>query len=83
MGSPWKKQRGKPGVTDQEFWGALYPLFENGTIAGLINIGKEQKRMCRMKYDCLKLQEKNRLLKRKIRDFHKQGEENGKSKDIG
>jgi hypothetical protein len=83
MGHPWKKQRGKPGMTDREFWGVAYPLFEDGTITNLINVGKEQKRMCRMKHDCLKLQEKNRLLKRKIRDFYKQGEENGNSKDLG
>jgi hypothetical protein len=82
MGHPWKKKRAKPGMTDQESWGVFYPLVENGTVARLMEIGKQRRRISDMKQNCLMLQEKNRLLKRKISDFYKQGEEHGKSKDL-
>jgi hypothetical protein len=82
MGHPWQKQRGKPGMSDQEFWGIAYLLSKDGTIEQLIKVGKEQERMRRMTHDRLKLQEKNRLLKRKISEFYKQGEKNGKSIDL-
>ena len=78
MGHPLKKQRAKPGMTNQEYWGGLYPLFKDGTIAGLVKMGKEQKRVYGMRQNFLKLQEKNRLLKRKISEFYEQGEGYGK-----
>jgi hypothetical protein len=83
-GNPDKKPPPpKPGMTDQEFWGVLYPLFENGTIDRLNQKAAARERIRRMKHEFLRLQEKNRLLKRKIRNFYKQGEGNGKSKDLG
>jgi hypothetical protein len=82
MGHPWKKRPGKQSMSDQEFWGVAYPLFNDGTIEHLVKAGKEQERIRRMKHDRLKLHEKNRLLKRKISEFYKQGEKNGKSTDL-
>ena len=79
MGHPWKKQRAKPGMTEREFWGDFYPLYKDGTIAKLAGIGKERKRICRMKESRQKLLENNRLLKRTISDFTIQGDRNGKS----
>jgi hypothetical protein len=79
MGHPWKKARGKPGLTSPEYWGSAYPLFEDGTIARLVKIGREQKRISGMNRTCQDLQKKNRLLKRKISEFYRQGEEYGKS----
>jgi hypothetical protein len=83
MGHPWKKKRAKPGMMDQEAWGALYPLVENGTISRLIEIGKQRRRISDMKQNCLMLQEKTRLLKRKISESNRQGEEYGKSQKFG
>jgi hypothetical protein len=83
MGHPWKRQRAKPDMTEREFWGEAYPLVGDGTIAGLIETGNRRRKLSRMKQANLILQEKNRLLKRKISDFYKQGEEHGKSKDLG
>jgi hypothetical protein len=83
MGYLGKRQRARPGMTDQECWGVLYPLFTDGTVARLMEAGKQQRRISRMKQNCLVLQEKNRLLKRKISDFYKHGGANGKSKDLG
>jgi hypothetical protein len=81
MGHPWKRPRAKPGMTEREYWGGFYSLLENGTIAGLVKIGKERKRVSGMKQNCLELQEKNRLLKRKISEFYEQGEGYGKSRN--
>jgi hypothetical protein len=71
MGHPGKRPRAKPGMTDRQFWGRLYPLFENGTIDRLKEKGRRRKEIDRMKKNCQKLQEKNRLLKRKIREFNR------------
>jgi hypothetical protein len=57
-------------MTEQQFWGGLYPLFEDGTIARLVETGKRRERVSRMKQNHLALLEKNRLLKRKIRNFN-------------
>jgi hypothetical protein len=81
MGHPWKKPRAKPGMTDREYWGCFYPLLEDGTIARLVQTGKERKRISGMEENCLELQEKNRLLKRKISEFYEQGEGHGKSRN--
>jgi hypothetical protein len=81
MGHPWKKPRAKPGMTNQEYWGFAYPLLKDGTIAKLVRIGKERRRISGMEQNCLELQEKNRLLKRKISEFYEQGEERGKSRN--
>jgi hypothetical protein len=70
MGHPWKKPRGRPGMTEQQFWGGFYPLVENGMVTRLVEIGKQRKKVSRMKQNHLALLEKNRLLKRKIRDFN-------------
>jgi hypothetical protein len=69
MGHPWKKRLAKPGMTDQEFWGDFYPLFKDGTISRLVEIGKKRQRICRMKENHQKLLEKKRLLERKISEF--------------
>jgi hypothetical protein len=82
MGHPWKKTRGKPGITEQEFWRGAYPLVTDGTIARLIEIGNQRRRVSRMKQNSQTLQGNIRLLKRKINDFNEQGEENGKSKKL-
>jgi hypothetical protein len=79
MGHPWKKPRAKPGMTEREYWRELYPFFEDGTVTRLIKIGKERRRISRMKQDYRELLTKNRLLKRKISEFYEQGEGHGKS----
>jgi hypothetical protein len=55
--------------TAQEEFGALYPL-----IPRLVELGKQQRRISRMKQTHLKLEEKNRLLMRKISEYNRQGE---------
>jgi hypothetical protein len=82
MGHPWKRPRTKPGMTDREYWGELYPFFADGTVAKLMEVGKQRRRISRTKQNCLALQEKNRLLKRKISDFNTPGGKNGKNKEF-
>jgi hypothetical protein len=68
-------------MTEREYWGGFYHLLKNGTITQLVKTGKEQKRISGMKQNCLELQEKNRLLKRKISEFYGQGEADGKGRN--
>ncbi|MDR1319255.1 MAG: hypothetical protein LBJ90_06490 [Treponema sp.] len=70
-------------IAPGDFSAFFQSFLEDGTFARLREAKKQRERTRLMKREYLKLQEKNRLLKRKIRDFYKQGEENGKSKDIG
>jgi hypothetical protein len=71
MGHPRKEQRAKPGMTNQEFWGVFCPLYESGFIDRLIETGRRREEINRMKRNHRKLLEKNRLLKRKIREFNR------------
>jgi hypothetical protein len=80
MGHPWKKKQAKPKSPEQLFG---KPLWDYVTSPEFVEKGRQQKRIRLMKHEFLRLQEKNRLLKRKIRDFYKQGEGNGKSEDLG
>jgi ribosomal protein L19E len=70
-------------ITHQDFSAVWQSLLEDGTFARMDEAKKRRERIRRMKHEFLRLQKKNRLLKRKIRDFYKQGEGNGKSKDLG
>jgi hypothetical protein len=86
MGHAWKKYgvkpEAQPRISDREYWGVIYPLFTDGTIARLMETGKRQERISRMKQNNRVLQGKIRLLKRKISDFNRQGEKNGKREEL-
>jgi hypothetical protein len=70
-------------ITWQDFEAVWNWAWESGTFARWDEAKKQRERIRRMRHEFLRLQEKNRLLKRKIRDFYKQGEGNGKGKDLG
>jgi hypothetical protein len=77
MGHPWKRQRAEPKSPEQLF-GEYYPLWEYINSPEFVEKGRQRKEKDRMKQNHRKLLEKNRLLKRKISEFYKQGEEYGK-----
>jgi hypothetical protein len=82
MGHPWKKKQAKP-KSPEELFGAWYPLWEYINSPEFNERCRQREEINRMKREHRKLLEKNRLLKRKISEFNKQGEGNGKSKDLG
>jgi hypothetical protein len=56
-------------MTDREYFGELYPLYECGIVSRLVEIGKQRAAAARMRQNHQQLLEKNRLLKRKISEF--------------
>jgi hypothetical protein len=82
MGHPRKKKQAKPESLEKLF-GEYYFLWEYINSPEFNEKCRQREEVDRMKQNNRKLLEKNRLLKRKISEFNKQGEEHGKSQKLG
>jgi hypothetical protein len=78
MGHPWKK---KPAKSNPLFEAAFAVLLERSARNNWDGLKRQREEYARMKKTNLELQAKNRLLKRKISEFYKQGEEHGKGRN--